>query len=58
MDEIRKALEKAERDLDVLKVIRTLSPHYQYSDGSTVSERIAAKLNHIQELKRDLMGNC
>jgi len=58
MDAIREALEDAERDLDTLNVVKALSPDYRYADGSTVNDRIEAKMARIQDLKADLMGNC
>jgi hypothetical protein len=58
VDAIRAAIEEAERDLDTIKVVKSLAPDYLYEDGTTVNERYAEKLKRIQELKTDLHGDC
>jgi len=58
VDAIRQAIEEAEKDLDTLKVIKDLTPDYIFEDQSTISDRLAAKMARLQELKRDLLGDC
>jgi hypothetical protein len=58
VDAIRAALHEAEDDLEGLKALKTASPGYDFGDGTDITDRIAAKMRRIEELKRDLHGDC
>jgi hypothetical protein len=47
-------LHEAENDLDALQALKMHSSDFVSKDGQTLDDLIAAKLQKVQELRRDL----